>query len=189
MEYRIERKAREDRIPSEREYITSFSLNGNKFEIDFSMFSAHPVIADMTSHLYFNLSGEETVKNHLLSIDAESCVINNPDHTAREIIPVDDTIFDFRTPKKLGKAIDSPLLSFSHGLNNAFILTGSRNVVLSTSDMKLTGQADTDAVVIYSGGYLFPESSFVAIEFQEIPINSRRTVTEEAHRHIEFTLE
>ena len=188
IEYGITRSAGEDCLDARREYIARYSLNGNTICIDFSMRSEKAVIADMTSHLYFNLSGEESIRNHELSIEADKVVINNTDHTAKEIIAVDNTIFDFQKPKKLKETIESPELAFSCGLNNAFILSGN-SLKLSAGGIKLTGKADTTAVVVYTGGYLDNPSSYIAIEFQDIPINSKRTVTKEASRHIEFTIE
>lgn len=189
IEYRLSRKRGDDRLPVEREYRTGFSLDGNAISIDLSMEAERPVLADMTSHLYFNLSGERTIRNHMLSIDAEKCVLNNEDHTAREIIDVAGTAMDFRTPRRLSEIMDEPFLAFSHGLNNAFILGKDHAAALSADGMKLTGISDSAAVVIYTGGFLDPPSSYIAMEFQDIPVNSCRTVADRTSRHIEFIVE
>lgn len=185
----LSRKAGEDRLEAERTYRCAYTLDGHDLIIDLSMDSDIPVLCDMTVHIYFNLSGEENILNHTLQMDAESVVINDRDHCPLSVMSVDGTIFDLRKPTRLEKTVKSPLLAFSEGLNNAYILDEGGQVRLSAGGITVEGSSDSKAVVVYSGGYLESPSSHIALEFEDIPFSSTRTVTDHFHRRIRFSFQ
>ncbi len=185
--YSLERRRGEDNLPAHRLYTVSYTLSGSSLRIRLHMESDIPVLCDMTSHMYFNLSGEETVGRHLMRIRADRAAINNEDHTFRELIDPRGTCLDFSSFRELDEAIRAPELAFSHGLNNAYRLAGSPAVELKAGGVSLSADSDSRAAVIYTGGYLPVPSGFAAIEFQDLPASSERQVTADFTRTISFT--
>ena len=185
--YSLERRRGEDNLPAHRLYTVSYTLSGSSLRIRLHMESDVPVLCDMTSHMYFNLSGEETVGRHLMRIRADRAAINNEDHTFRELIDPRGTCLDFSSFRELDEAIRAPELAFSHGLNNAYRLSGSPAVELKAGGVSLSADSDSRAAVIYTGGYLPVSSGFAAIEFQDLPASSERQVTADFTRTISFT--
>lgn len=185
--YSLERRRGEDNLPAHRLYTVSYTLSGSSLRIRLHMESDVPVLCDMTSHMYFNLSGEETVGRHLMRIRADRAAINNEDHTFRELIDPRGTCLDFSSFRELDEAIRAPELAFSHGLNNAYRLAGSPAVELKAGGVSLSADSDSRAAVIYTGGYLPVPSGFAAIEFQDLPASSERQVTADFTRTISFT--
>ncbi len=83
---------------------------------------------NMTNHAYFNLMGKGTVLAHTLSIEADAVtVVDEMLIPHGEILPVEGTPFDFRTPKRVGRDIDKPhpLLEIGGGYDCNFILRGA----------------------------------------------------------------
>lgn len=185
--YSLERRRGEDNLPAHRLYTVSYTLSGSSLRIRLHMESDVPVLCDMTSHMYFNLSGEETVGRHLMRIRADRAAINNEDHTFRELIDPRGTCLDFSSFRELDEAIRAPELAFSHGLNNAYRLSGSPAAELKAGGVSLSADSDSRAAVIYTGGYLPVPSGFAAIEFQDLPTSSERQVTADFTRTISFT--
>lgn len=187
--YSLHREAGEDRLPVPRDYSVRYFVDGSSLLIDLSMEAPAPVLCDMTCHLYLNPNGLGCVDNCQIKVDASQVVINKEDHTSKEVIPVEGTSFDLRTWKSLGTVIAAPALAFSHGLNNAFLLDKGGAVCLKNDDLIITCRSDSEGMVIYSGGYLDPPSSFIALEAQSLPINSHRPVTKRFRRTIRFDFE
>ena len=187
--YSLKRENGEDSIPSKREYTAKFSLEENSILIEYSMRSDTPVLCDMTNHLYLNLNGDEDIRDEFIKVDADEVVINDEDNIPRRLILVQNTPFDLRTLKKLGDIIDKKELSPSKGLNNAYLLNNGKQAILQGKDIKMVATSNSEAVVIYSGGYLEKKSSFVAIEFQSVPLNAMRPVTDNFHRWIRFSFQ
>ena len=70
-----------------------------------------PTVINMTNHSYFNLNcdGCTTVLNHLLTIDADQYTpIDNTSLPLGPLDAVQDTPFDFRTAKAIGRDIEQP---------------------------------------------------------------------------------
>ena len=83
-------------------------------------------IVNLTNHNYYNLGGYDsgTIKNHIMWIDSD--LINDQDY---ELIPTGDfaevegTVYDFRTPKAIGKDFgDASLDRQSGGYDNNYII-------------------------------------------------------------------
>ncbi len=187
--YSLHREAGEDQLPVPRNYSVRYFVDGSSLLIDLSMEAPAPVLCDMTCHLYLNPNGKGCIDNCQIKADASKVVINKEDHTSKEIIPVEGTCFDLRTWKSLGTVIADPAITFSHGLNNAFLLDKGGAVCLKNDDLIITCRSDSEGMVIYSGGYLEQPSSFIALEAQSLPIDCHRPVTRHFHRTIRFDFE
>ncbi|MCF0199407.1 MAG: galactose mutarotase [Bacteroidaceae bacterium] len=81
----------------------------NAINIDYTATTDQPTIINMTNHSYFNLNGDPstTINNHIAQINADSYTPTDATYmTTGEILPVEGTCFDFRTPKRIGLNYD-----------------------------------------------------------------------------------
>lgn len=184
--YTIERAAGQDGLMSGRVYTVEYSLSDNELVIVHTMKSSSPVLTDTTCHLYFNLSGEKTVGRHLIRLDSDEALINDEEHCAVKTVSLDGSALDLRAGCLLEEVCSAPCLGFSRGLNNAYILKKGSAVHLSAGGLSLEASSDSPAVVIYSGGFLEKPSSFIALEFQSVPLNECRTESSDYVRHMRF---
>ncbi len=186
VKYRTVRKKGDDLMNCHRVYSVTYSLYENELMITHEMESDVPVLTDTTCHLYFNLSGEKTILNHTIKVSEDAVVLNNPDHTAQKLIKTSGGVFDLNQPKRLGEICTLPQLSFSRGLNNAYRLVNDKFVRLESDDLMMEATSDSAAVVLYSGGYLKKPSSHIAVEFEDLPFNENRTVTDRYKRSFTY---
>ena len=141
----------------------------------------HTTVANMTSHVYWNLAGEShsDVLGHELMIPTGEFHPTDGDFIPLPHVPVHGTAMDFHTPRPIGEAMrlgfaqGDQQLSLAHGYNHAFVfkdaagevdgaakadsVTGMRPVaVLSCPDtgLRMTEYANVPAVLAYSAGFL-----------------------------------
>lgn len=108
--------------------IYSFDDNNNLTLIYDAVCDADTVV-NFTNHCYFNLNGQGTgtVTDHLLQVNADFFTENDADCLPTgEILSVEGTPFDFRTPKAIGKDIlqDEINLKNGSGYDHNFVLKG-----------------------------------------------------------------
>ncbi|MDO5111219.1 MAG: aldose epimerase family protein [Clostridia bacterium] len=119
---------------------------------------------NMTNHTYFNLMGKGTVLQHTLSIDADAVsVVDEMLIPHGELLPVDGTPFDFRTPKEVGRDIDKPhaLIKIGGGYDCNFVLRGDglRHAARLSAENGVVMDVLTDApcVQLYIANFLPPK--------------------------------
>jgi aldose 1-epimerase len=113
----------------------------NELAIDYTAVAVDkPTILNLTSHAFFNLSGElgQPVLDHLVTINADKVV-----EVDGEIIPtgklrdVAGTPMDFRTPMTIGSRIDQDydLLKLGRGYDHTYVINGAdgRSVQLAAT--------------------------------------------------------
>lgn len=87
-----------------------YTLTGdNALQIDYEAETDAPTIVNMTNHTYFCLSGDPAVGSldDVLQIAASHYTpVDSTFMTTGEIVPVEGTPMDFRTPKRVGEEID-----------------------------------------------------------------------------------
>lgn len=156
----------EEGYPGNLRVIVTYQLtNNNELSIDYFATSDKDTIINLTNHCYFNLNGEgnKDILNHelfvdsnaILELDDELCPTGN-------ILSVENTPFDFRKYKPLGKDIDSKnsQIMIGKGYDHNFILNNkslfSKVVSLYNplNDLTLDVFTDQIGIQIYSGNFL-----------------------------------
>lgn len=106
----------------------------NSLDLTFTALASKPTPINMANHVYFNLGGhdggEETMKDHVVQINADHYIPVNNDTLIPigEIRSVDETQFDLRSPLKLEKFIspEGPLAGGDqHGFDHTFCISTS----------------------------------------------------------------
>lgn len=156
-----------DGFPGNRSFQAQYTLYENgSLELELSAATDAATYINLSSHTYFQLSGDfsQSALEQSLFISAEKYIVNNSQHLPENILPVENSPFDFRTPTCIQELIrrfpDNPQLANALGYNNGFLLnteeTDTPAALLSDSSSGRTIRLHTDApcLVLYSGGYL-----------------------------------
>lgn len=141
-----------------------YRLNGNQLDIEFNAISDQDTPLCFTNHAYFNLSGEPTIHQHRLQLNADHYL-----PVAEDGIPnaplkaVENTSFDFRQ----GKKIEQDLLADEDqqavkGYDHAFLLANKSpdltaclpDALLACDDVTLELRTTKPALQIYTGNWL-----------------------------------
>ncbi|MCR5278944.1 MAG: galactose mutarotase [Lachnospiraceae bacterium] len=173
-----------DGYPGNRVFNAEYRLfENNTLEITYTAKSDAATYVNMTSHAYFNLSGDfhRDIYDHNLRIAADYVVLSDEELISRSKVPVAGTCFDFRKETCIGTAKSSGArlsneIKNDDGYNHAFILNDAkRSITLShePSGRKVDISSGAPAVVIYDGYYLEGDSCVphgaVAIECEDVP--------------------
>lgn len=115
-----------------------------------------------TNHTYFNLTGDAktTIEQHRLRMDAPFYIPLDQDAVPTgEILSVNETVFDFRTPRPLYEvthASDEALRQAGSGVDHPFLLKEEGEIVLEepVSGRRLRVVTEQPGVVVYTGNHL-----------------------------------
>ena len=125
-------------------------------------------LINLTNHSYFNLNGHDSgpVLGHTVWLDADS--FTRADETSiptGEILPVEGTPMDFRTPKTVGRDIDQDYeaLNFGMGYDHNWCLNNGRKFArvatleADRTELKMDVYTDLPGVQIYTGNFIQDE--------------------------------
>ncbi len=115
IEFTYEKKDMESGYPGNVKASVIYKFdNDNNLHIQYKAKTDKDTIVNMTNHTYFNLDGaeytqENSVYEHVVTLPNSSSYTVNSEIAVPtgEISKVDNTPFDFRTPKKIGDVINS----------------------------------------------------------------------------------
>lgn len=152
--------------PGTVKYKVSYTLtNANDFEISYEAISDQDTVLTLTNHSYFNLSGDlkDTILNHEVTMNASQFV--ELDHAlipTGNILPVTDTVFDFRNGRKIldGTLSGDPQNQLAlDGYDHFFIFDQTKDddqITLkdASSGRQLTVTTDQPGVVMYTSNNL-----------------------------------
>lgn len=174
--------------------LTYTLTDDNELKIDYKAESDSPTIFCPTNHAYFNLNGVGTptssIENHVVTINSDYYLPTdeNTNHTG-EILKVEGTPFDFRTPHAIGERIECghPQLICGHGYDHGFVLrkrqrkemTHAATVISPTSGRRMDVETTEIGMIMYSGNYLpgfegmhgttYPRRSAICFETECFP--------------------
>lgn len=153
----------EEGFPGEVKLKVRYTLREDTLEISYSGTPDRDTILNLTNHTYFNLSGDcqEDILNHELYIEADRIPFLDENSIPHgQTFDLTETPFNFKTPKKIGKDIDSNnfQLRSAKGYDHPFILKKEKEMevylVHKKTGRKLEVYTDQKVVVVYTGNYL-----------------------------------
>ena len=168
-------------------YQIDYLLEGNSFTISSLCAPKHRGIANMTSHMYFNLSGElkDSINGHELKIPSSKKVKVNKDTCPSEIVDIKrNTTFDFSNNKTILQnfAKGDKEFAITKGYDTTFLLNEGNTISLydKVSGRILDITTDQKSVVVYSANYFDSQLVLnekrkgypfccIALETQDIP--------------------
>ena len=152
----------EENYPGNLDVEVVFNIYENyKIEEIYTCTTDQTTLVNMTNHSYFNLSGniKRPVTECYLKLDSdeileldETCV-----PTGRKI-NVENTPFDFRKTKLIGKDIDNienEQIKIGNGYDHAFMLKDNKSIYMEDEKSKrnMTIKTNQESVVIYTMNY------------------------------------
>lgn len=157
----------EEGYPGTVELTVSYNLTtDNELLISYTATTDKNTILNPTHHSYFNLSGDpnKNILDHELMIDADKYTpVDKGLITTGELADVANTPFDFRTPKVIGKDInsDNEQIKFGLGYDHNWVLNKHQEQIFKfatlyepTSGRLMEVYTDQPGVQFYSGNFL-----------------------------------
>lgn len=139
----------------------------NRLEITLLAQTNGATILNLTSHAFFNLAGAASgdIKAHTLRLNATQYLPTDPMLIPTgEMVDVEGTPMDFRTPRVLGKDIDAdfPAIIYGKGYDSCWKLDGYKEGVIQeaalladpTSGRTMRLLSDQPAIQVYTGNWL-----------------------------------
>ena len=183
-----------DGYPGNRQLFAEYSVEDDTLRVVYSADTDAATWLDLTNHVYWDLGGrfDGSAMAQTLEIAASKVVHNDAAHLPVAIMDVDDAM-DFSIPctlsGKLTTYLDHPQLKNALGFNNAYLIDPARarsmgcaaRLASPYSGIRMTMTTDQPAIVLYSGGYLGPDtrlnppfgsaspSCAIALEAQGLP--------------------
>lgn len=174
----------EEGYPGNLEVSVTYTLNNsNELAMEYSAGTDQTTIVNLTNHTYFNLTGgKEQILNHDLILTAKSYTESVGSIPTGNILPVEETPFNFLNRKKLGQDIAG--LADGYDLN--FVLDNPEGKLVhagclceETSGRKVDVYTSQPGIQLYTG-YWIPELTIdgqkkfgtysgVALETQHYP--------------------
>ena len=157
----------EEGFPGNLTCKVTFSLtDDDAIDIRYSAETDRTTVVNMTNHSYFNLDGDPSKSNldYLLTIDADAYTpVDSTFMTTGEIVSVEGTDMDFRTPTAVGARIDNDFeqLKNGKGYDHNWVLNTKGDVTrpCATLESPVTGivldvYTNEPGIQIYAGNFL-----------------------------------
>lgn len=142
------------------QYEIVYRVTGDTLHIEYNCTPEHKTVLNMTSHLYFNLSGEmkSDIHGHELLLPSSHKLKIHEDGfpCCKETIEEEST-FDFSTLRSIGEnfALGSDEYQLTRGYDTPFLLDEGNKIILhcKESGRTLTIQTDQKSVVAYTANW------------------------------------
>lgn len=138
----------EENFPGELTVEVTYTLTEeNEVKIVYKAHSTEDTIINLTQHSYFNLEGQKaSVLNQMLEINSDKILeVDSENIPTGQILPIENTSFDFTSPKNCPEKIDT---SFILKDNNIF----SASLFSKLNQLKMLVYTNQPSVHIYVGG-------------------------------------
>ena len=91
-------------------YVTYWLSEDNVVTMEYEARTDKPTVVNLSNHTFFNLKGSEQsyVMDHIMQVEADTCVQNNLQYCPDLLLSVEGTPFDFREPHRIDYRIDMP---------------------------------------------------------------------------------
>lgn len=155
----------EENFPGNLDVSLTYTLtNDNEFIILYNAVSDKDTVINLTNHSYFNLAGHDndTILDHTLQLNASFYTPNNEGLCPTgEVLSVENTPFDFRKEKLIGRDINenNEQLKVAKGYDHNFAIDGRGLRLAGVLKEPKSGRAieiytDLPGIQIYTGNYL-----------------------------------
>jgi aldose 1-epimerase len=171
-----------------RVQVTYTLTRNNVLRMEYRASSDKDTIVNLTNHAYFNMAGDGSVLDQLLTVNADAITVgddkNVPTGAMRK---VEGTAFDFRTPTPIGKNINhpDPAIQLAKGFDQNYALNGKPGTLRLAARLEdpksgrvLEEWTTQPGLQVYSANYAPPTAaaakgygihSAVALEAQGFP--------------------
>ncbi|MBR0573997.1 MULTISPECIES: galactose-1-epimerase [Pasteurellaceae] len=169
-------------------FVTYHLTENNEVKIEFEGESDQDTPLNLTNHSYFNLDNAEIgsdVRDHKLQLNADYFLpVDNEGIPNAPLKALENTSFDFRNEKSIGKDFLKEEQQLTKGYDHSFLLNHQDEqpcAILTASDNSLQLQVFTSqpALQVYTGNYLagtpnrgnekYNDYSGIALENQALP--------------------
>lgn len=120
-------------------WVTYWLTDGNTVKAEYEAVTDKPTVVNLSNHTYFNLKGDEGgyVMDHLLQVEADTCVQNNTHFCPDKLLPVEGSPFDFRAPHRVDYRIDmeNEHLRIMHGMSACWVLRDWDGTLRKAADL------------------------------------------------------
>lgn len=146
--------------------VTMKLTDDNAIDIHYEAETDQPTVVNMTNHSYFNLDGDPSKDNsdYLLTLNADYYTpVDSTFMTTGDILPVEGTPMDFRTPTAIGTRInqDFEQIKNGKGFDHNWVLNtkGDINQVCATLESPASGivldvYTNEPGIQTYCGNFL-----------------------------------
>ena len=183
----------DNNFPGEvKAYVTYTLTPDNKIDIAYEATTSAPTIINMTNHSYFNLSGDpnKSIVDNLLCLNSTSFTpVDDTYMTTGEILPTENTPFDFSKLFVIGDRIDADdqQIRNGNGYDHNWVLDTQGDITKlagllysPASGITLKLYTDEPGVQIYTGNFLdgtvkgkkgivYKKRSAICLETQHYP--------------------
>lgn len=174
----------EDGYPGNIEVKVTYTVTAdNSLQITYEATTDKATVLNLTNHCYFNLSGDASKDclDEILTIDADQITAVDADVAVTgEVLSVEGTAFDFRTPTVIGERIDNEdevQIANGKGYDHNWILNAKGDISKCfatlydpNSGIQMDMYTDQPGVQFYAGNFL--DGSFVGKKGVKYPRRS-----------------
>jgi aldose 1-epimerase len=122
----------------------------NKLRIEMSATASHPTPINLTDHSYWNLAGNGTILDHLLTLHSDAYTPGDPIVPTGAVASVEGTPLDHRSPKRVSPELDH---NFVVGRTPGLLRNVAR-LFDPKSGRTMTVSADQPGLQVYAGKFL-----------------------------------
>jgi aldose 1-epimerase len=145
----------EEGFPGNLQVAVTFRLSDKQLHLEYSATCDQATTINLTNHSYFNLSGDDTILDHQLQIDADTIVeVNDELIPTGMMVPVAGTNLDFRRSRKIKDQNKTVEYDYSWVLNKRRGELKAAAKLTCPVGLRMTVYTTQPAVHFYSGNFL-----------------------------------